>query len=154
LYDLLKDFDTAMLVTQSADGHMHSRPMAVAEMRPDADAYFVTGIDSPKVAEINANPNVTLTFQSSNQFATLSGRGTIVRDQALIDRLYKEDWKIWFPKGKTDPSISMLKFSAQDGEYWDNSGVQGLKFVFEAAKAYVKGERPKEDEKQHAKVAL
>ncbi len=33
LYDLLKDFDTAMLVTQSADGHMHSRPMAIAELR-------------------------------------------------------------------------------------------------------------------------
>lgn len=117
LYDLLKDFDTAMLVTRSADGHMHSRPMAVAEMRPDADAYFVTSIDSPKVAEITANPNVTLTFQSSTQFASLSGRATIVRDQALVDRLYKEDWKIWFPKGKTDPSISMLRFSAQDGEY-------------------------------------
>jgi general stress protein 26 len=64
LYDLLKDFDTAMLVTRSADGHMHSRPMAVAEMRPDADAYFVTSIDSPKVAEINANPIVTLTFKA------------------------------------------------------------------------------------------
>lgn len=48
LYDLLKDFDTAMLVTKSADGHMHARPMAVAELRADADAYFVTGIDSPK----------------------------------------------------------------------------------------------------------
>ncbi len=49
----------------------------------------------------------------------------------------------------------MLKFSAQDGEYWDNAGAQGLKFVFEAAKAYVKGETPKEeDQKQHAKVDL
>ncbi len=67
LYDLLKDFDTAMLVTRSADGHMHARPMAVAEMRPDADAYFVTGIDSPKVAEIKANPDVTLTFQSKTR---------------------------------------------------------------------------------------
>jgi general stress protein 26 len=91
LYDLLKDFDTAMLVTRSADGHMHARPMAVAEMRPDADAYFVTNIDSPKVAEIHANPSVTLTFQSSTQFASLSGRATVVRDQALVDRLYKED---------------------------------------------------------------
>ena len=155
LYELLKDFDTAMLVTRSADGHMHSRPMAIAELRPDSDAYFVTGIDSPKVAEITANPSVTLTFQSSNQYASLSGRAAITRDQALIDRLYKEDWKIWFPGGKTDPSISMLKFSAQHGEYWDNAGAQGLKFVFEAAKAYVKGERPKEeDEKQHAKVDL
>ena len=154
LYDLLKDFDTAMLVTRSSDGHMHARPMAVAEMRPDADAYFVTGIDSPKVAEINANPGVTLIFQSKTQFASVSGRATIVRDKALIDRLYKEDWKIWFPEGKSDPSISILKFNAQDGEYWDNAGAQGLKFLFRAATAYVKGEEPKEDEKQHAKVDL
>ena len=155
LYDLLKDFDTAMLVTQSADGHMHSRPMAIAELRADSDAYFVTSIESPKVAEIKANPTVTLTFQSSKQYASLSGQAAIVRDQALIDRLYKEDWKIWFPQGKRDPSISMLRFNAQHGEYWDNAGAQGLKFVFEAAKAYVKGERPKEDDKkQHAKVEL
>jgi general stress protein 26 len=154
LYDLLKDFDTAMLVTQSADGHMHSRPMAIAELRADSDAYFVTSINSPKVAEIQANPGVTLTFQSSNQYASLSGEATIVRDRALIDRLYKEDWKIWFPKGRTDPSIALLKFNAQHGEYWDNAGAEGLKYVFEAAKAYVKGERPKEDEKQHAKVTL
>ncbi len=154
LYDLLKDFDTAMLVTRSADGHMHSRPMAIAQMRRDADAYFVTHIDSPKVAEISANPNCTLTFQSKTQFASLSGQGTVVRDQALVERLWKPDWKIWFPKGQADPSISMLKFDAQDGEYWDNSGAQGLKFVFNAAKAYVKGETPKEDQKQHAKVDL
>ncbi len=45
----------------------------------------------------------------------------------------------------------MLKFSAQHGEYWDNAGAQGLKFVFEAAKAYVKGERAQEnDVRQHA----
>lgn len=154
LYDLLKDFDTAMLVTKSADGHMHARPMAVAELQADADAYFVTGIDSPKASEIGKDPIVTLTFQSSNQYASVSGRAEIVRDQALIDRLYKEDWKIWFPKGKTDPSISLIKFTAQDAEYWDNAGAQGLKFVYEAAKAYVKGQTPKEDQKQHAKVDL
>ena len=39
LYDLVKDFDTAMLVTKDAGGKMHARPMSVAELRPDADAY-------------------------------------------------------------------------------------------------------------------
>ena len=154
LYDLLKDFDTAMLVTRSDDGHMHARPMAVAELRPDADAYFVTSIDSPKVAEVDASPSVTLTFQSSSQFASLSGRASLVRDRVLIDRLWKEAWKVWFPKGKTDPTIALLKFSAEDGEYWDNAGAQGLKYAFEAAKAYVTGEQPKSDQKQHAKVEL
>ncbi len=154
LYDFLKDFDTAMLVTKSAGGHMHARPMAVAELQADADAYFVTSVDSPKVAEIGANSNITLTFQSSNQYATVSGHAEVVRDRTLIERLYKEDWKIWFPKGKEDPSIAMIKFTAQDAEYWDNAGAQGLKFVYEAAKAYVKGQTPKEDQKQHAKVDL
>ncbi|MBC8118428.1 MAG: pyridoxamine 5'-phosphate oxidase family protein [Burkholderiaceae bacterium] len=154
LYDLLKDFNTAMLVTRSPDGHMHARPMAIAELRSDADAYFVTGIDSPKAAEIAAHPTITLTFQSSNQFASVSGQAEVVRDRALIDRLYKEDWKIWFPEGKADPSIALIKFTAEDGEYWDNAGAQGLKFAYRAAKAYLKGETPKEDEKQHAKVDL
>jgi len=154
LYDLLKDFDTAMLITRSSDGEMHGRPMAVAELRADADAYFVTSIDSPKMAEINANPGVTLTFQSSNQFASLSGRASIVRNQALIDRLWKKAWKVWFPKGETDPTIALLKFDAQHGEYWDNAGAQGLKYAFEAVKAYATGETPKADEKQHGKVDL
>lgn len=154
MYDLLNDFDIAMLVTRSNGGHMHARPMAVAELRRDSDAYFVTSIESPKVDQINANPNVTLTFQSSNQFASVCGRVTVVRDQALVDRLWKEAWKVWFPKGKTDPTISLLKFEAQHGEYWDNAGAQGLKYAFEAAKAYVKGETPKADQKQQAKVEL
>ncbi len=154
LYDLIKDFDTAMLITRSADGQMHARPMAVAATLADADAYFVAGIDSPKVAEIEANPIVTLTYQSSNQFASVSGKATVVRDPALVDRLWREAWKVWFPKGKTDPAISLIKFDAHQGEYWNNAGAQGLKYVFEAAKAYVKGETPKSDEKQHGKVDL
>src|SRR5690349_16114728 len=72
LYDLLKGFDTAMLVTYPAGGLAHARPMAVAELRPDADTYFVTSIDSLKVEEIEANPSVTLTFQSTSKFASLS----------------------------------------------------------------------------------
>ena len=69
LYQLLEGFDTAMLVTRGADGHLHARPMAVAELQADADAYFVTSIDSPKVAEIYADADVLLTFQSATQYA-------------------------------------------------------------------------------------
>lgn len=154
LYDLLKDFDTAMMVTQSGDGHRHARPMAVADLRSGRDAYFITGLDSPKVAELERKPDVTLTFQSSRQFASVCGRATVVRDQALLDRLWKETWKVWFPKGKTDPNVALIRFDAEDGEYWDNAGMQGLKYAFEAVKAYATGETPKVDGDQHAKVKL
>ena len=154
LYEMLEGFDTAMLVTRSPHGELHARPMAVAALEPDSDAYFVTGIDSPKVAEIEADPRATLTFQSSSRSATVSGRVSVVRDRALIDRLWKDSWKVWFPKGQDDPQISLLKFDAEHGELWDNSGLQGMKYAFEAVKAYAQGERPTTDRKQHTRVDL
>jgi general stress protein 26 len=154
LHELLEDFDTAMLVTRTHDGHLHARPMAVAELRADADVYFVTRVDSPKVAEIYADADVLVTFQSARQYAALYGRVNVVQDRAVIDRLWKETWAAWFPRGKSDPSIALLRFDAQRGEFWDNSGLQGLRYVFEATKAYARGERPKVDPEQHARVRL
>lgn len=154
LFDVLKEFDHTMLVTRSLDGHIHARPMAVAELEPDADAYFVTAIDSPKVAEIKADSRVTLTFQGPKRFATLRGTVAVVRDRALLERLWKEAWKVWFPKGKDDPEVSILKFDPEHGEVWDNAGAQGVKYAFEAAKAYAKGEQMTAGRGQHERVDL
>ena len=137
LYDLLSGFDTAMLVTRSADGHLHARPMRVAELHADADAYFVTSIDSPKVAEIYADADVLLTFQGGSQYAAVYGRVNVVRDAALIDRLWSESWKTWFPRGKSDPAIALLRFDAEHGEFWNALSERGVHYTFEATKAYM-----------------
>lgn len=154
LYDLASSFRNAMLVTRGLDGSLHARPMAVAELEPDADAYFSTSLESPKIAEIEANPEVLVTFQSRAEFATIQGRATVVRDPAEIDRLWSEDWRVWFPKGKDDPNLCLLKVSADRGEYWDTSGLEGLKFAFESVKARLAGRTPQKSEVQNAKVEL
>lgn len=81
LYELLRDFDTAMMIVRSDDAHIHGRPMGVAQLQKNAEIYFFTRIDSPKISAISANSNVTLTFQSSSQFASLSGRATVEHDK-------------------------------------------------------------------------
>lgn len=68
--------------------------------------------------------------------------------------MWKEVWKVWFPKGKSDPNIAILKFTAHEGEFWDNAGMQALKYVYSAAKAYISGARPKPDKEQHSKVVI
>ena len=141
LYDLLASFETAMLVTRGRDGHMHARPMAVAEMRADADAYFVTSIDSPKVAEIYADADVLLTFQSAHQYAAIYGRVNIVRERALIDRLWKDTWKLWF-RGPSDSTIALLRFDADRGELWNDLGLLGVEYAFEGTKAYMRADTP------------
>src|SRR4029079_1600349 len=102
----------------------------------------------------DANPAVSVTFQSRAQFASVHGNAYIVRDRALIEKLWSEAWRIWFPGGKDDPSLCLIRVEAREGEYWDNAGTQGVKYVLETVKAYAKGETPNVDAKQNAKVGL
>jgi general stress protein 26 len=154
LYDVIKDFDNAMLVTSATDRRDHARPMHIAEIREDGDIFFATSIDSPKITEIAANPEVIVTFQSSRQFAAVYGRAEVVKDRNLIDHLWSDAWKVWFPEGKADPTLCLIRVAGREGEYWDNAGMQGIKYAFEAAKAYMQGRTPVKDEKQNAKVRL
>lgn len=154
LYDLVSDFDIAMLVTHSGS-RLHARPMTVAHLDEEMrNAYLITDIHSIKVDEITANPSVLLTFQDAKRFASISGELEVVLDRALIEKMWKETWTVWFPKGKSDPSIALLKFTPHEGEFWDNAGIQGMKFVFSAVKAFITGDKIKLDSDQHSKVSL
>jgi len=44
---------------------------------------------------------------------------------------------VWFPEGKNDPNLCILRIDAREGEFWDNSGAKGMKMLYEAAKAFV-----------------
>lgn len=154
LFGVLKHFGTTMLVTRGSASYARARPMAVAELGEDAHVYLVTGADSEKTAEIDLAPDVTLVFQDSHRFASLSGRATLSRDRALTERLWSEAWKVWFPQGKADPAICFVRIEPHEAEYWDNAGMNGLKYLFAAAKAYASGTRPGASQEQHARLKL
>ena len=159
LRKLIAEFDTAMLVTHAADGSLRSRPLAIAKKNhdPEDDAlYFSTAIDSGKVADLQSDAQVNVSMQEKRRFVSLTGSARVVRDRALVEKLWAEDWKIWFPKGKDDPSLSILIVEPREASYWDITGGTGLKYMFESAKAYVTGTRPPTDgdERHTAHVKL
>lgn len=154
LLDLVKTFHNGMLVTQ-ADGELECRPMTVAQLEESTgNLWFLTRNDSKKVGEVLTEPEVGVTFQDGAKFVTIVGRAAIIRDQAKIEALWKEPYKVWFTEGKTDPSILLIEVEPLRGEYWDNTGVKKLKFLFNAAKAILTGERPATDRDQHSTVNL
>ena len=53
LYDIIKDFDNAMLVTRLGDGRSHARPMAVAEILPLAIRQVRLLERRPLLAEVS-----------------------------------------------------------------------------------------------------
>jgi general stress protein 26 len=66
----------------------------------------------------------------------VSGELAVLVDRQLIENVWKEARKVWFSGGKHDPNIVLPKSTAHEGEFWDNAGLQGLKYVYESAKAY------------------
>jgi general stress protein 26 len=99
LSDLLNEFKTGMLITRGQAG-LHARPMTIAGLSSAPEIYLVSSIDTPKVQEIEANPKVLLTFQANQQFVSLEGQARISRDRAVIDKLWSETWRVWFPEGR------------------------------------------------------
>jgi len=145
LKKLVSHFDTAMLVTHLQDGQLRSRPLAIAEKGQDGSLYFAISVDSAKVHEIEEDSHVNLSMQDKRRFVSVTGRARVVEDRAMVERLWSEAWKIWFPRGKDDPSLRILVVDPSEAAYWDASGIEGLKYYFESAKAYVTGRRPDSD---------
>jgi general stress protein 26 len=143
---LISGFDTAMLVTRTAEGDLRARPLSIAEKSGDGTMYFSTAIESGKVHELERDPCAAVVLQRPGKYVSLSGRAHLQRDRALIQKLWSESWRIWFPKGPSDPSLCLVVFEPQEADYWDAAGATGLKYFFEMAKAYVTKTRPPSDE--------
>ncbi len=155
--ELLYEFDTAMLVTRTEDGGLRSRPLSVVHNDDDQGRfYFSTAIDSPKVRELETDPSVNVCMQDKRRFVSVTGVARLVKDRALIDKLWSEAWRIWFPKGKDDPSLRILIVEPREAAYWDASGLEGVTYLFEMAKAYLTGTKADSDgdERRVARVKL
>jgi general stress protein 26 len=149
LKELLDEFGVAMLTTRTADGQMRARPMAVAEVEPGGTLWFLTDRHSGKVSELEQDGQVVVTMQSRSRFVSVSGTARAVEDRARVARLWKLEWQVWFPGGKDDPNLVLLRVDGRAGEYWDNSGTSGVRYLFEAGKALLTGTRPDVDRDPH-----
>jgi general stress protein 26 len=153
---LLKKFRTAMFVTHTVSSDFHARPMAIAKVEDDGRLWFFTSKDSAKVHEIENDHHVHLTAQDGDSaFLSLTGRASLIGDRGVIEKLWKEPFRVWFPKGKDDPNIELIVLNPEQGEFWDATGANRCKYLWEAAKAYVTGKTPEPHEGElHGAVKL
>ncbi len=156
VHELLLSFHTAMLVTHGGGDTLHARPMEIAHVSPDCHVWFFTDTQSPKTREIRQEDAVLLTFQKDHQkYLSMDGTADLVTDRTLIESFWQEPFRVWFPEGIHDPNLMLVHIIPHQAEYWDNSSLQGVRYLYEAAKAYVSGTQPEiEEGAQHGKVLL
>ncbi len=121
LKSLIEDIDFGMLTTYS-DGKLRSRPMSTQEVQPDGGLWFFTSDKTHKVDEIEADNRVCVAYSKpeDNVYVSVSGTAKLVKDRAKIEELWNPILKAWFPEGLDDPSLSLLKITVEEAEYWDS----------------------------------
>ena len=148
LYQLVEGIEIAMMTTLRADGSMVSRPMATQERQPGTDLWFVTDVESEKIAELDLNPEVSLAYFKDWEWVSVSGTATISTDRDMIRELYKPDWKAWFGDeggerdgGPDDPRFALILVDATSAVYGKRNKSKPLA-LFEVVKGMVTGEQP------------
>jgi general stress protein 26 len=117
----LKDIKIAMLTTNTLDGKQHSRPMYTFDLKDDGIIWMFISKESRKVKEIEANANVLLNYSNPQHdlYLTINGKAEISNDMAKINEYWSDRFKAWFPEGKNDANLCLLKITPEDAEYWD-----------------------------------
>jgi general stress protein 26 len=154
---LAKGFDTAMMCTRSPFGMLRSRPMSVAEVEDGGRMWFVTSADAGKIEELHDHSEVCVVMQGDVSYVSLTGRGYTVRDPEKVRAVWKESWRPWFPKGPDEADLVLIRVDPTIGEFWDDRGMKGVRYLWEAAKAYAQGDQVDEEALEgeiHAKVEL
>jgi general stress protein 26 len=129
----------AMFTTRSGEGRLISRPLYTKQMEPNGDLWFFSALDSKKVHELVANPQVNLAYADpgAQVFLSIDGRAEIERDPAKIDELWSETTdKLFFKQGRDDPQLVLIRVRAETAEMWTSASTAiGRAFNFLKAKA-------------------
>lgn len=143
IWSLIKEARVAML-TSDDEGRLRSRPMVASQKNfDDGCLWFFTRRDSPKTDQVEHDHQVNAAYASApdNSFVSLCGSASLVFDRAQIDAHWNDMLKAWFPDGKDDPNIALLKVDVDQAEYWDSPGSR-MVVAFDYLKARLTGTRP------------
>lgn len=155
LGELIKKIDFGMMTTVDDDGSLHSRPMSTQRTEFDGSLWFFTELDSHKVAELERDHNVNISYAKPEDqiFVSVSGTGRLVRDQAKAKELWNPIYKAWFPKGLDDPNLALLRVDVDKAEYWDSPSSKVVQLIG-FAKAILTGQRSQGEGSEHGIIDL
>lgn len=123
------------------NGKLESRPMGASQVDESGDIWFFSGKSSNKNRQVQAEPEAYLMFIESGKqhYLYLTTEVEIINDRKKVDELWNDFMKAWFPEGKQDPEISLLRASVVGGHYWDEKDGHLIGMLKAGLKAFTGG---------------
>ena len=125
--EAMRDIDFCMLSTRTAAGGIAARPMSNnREVDYAGDSYFFACDDAHSVGEIEADPNVGLTYHGKDGllgkpgiFISIEGKAELIRDKGAFEEHWTDGLDRWFKDGTDTPGLVLIKVHAGRLHYWD-----------------------------------
>lgn len=93
--------------------------------------------------DIAHNPQVNVAFANPDDqnYVSMQGRASLVRDKQKAKDLWNVFYRTWFPQGLDDPNLALLKVAVNGVEYWDSPS-SAVVHLYGLAKAMLTGQSP------------
>jgi general stress protein 26 len=110
--------DSPFVMIGPMDGSQHSEPLTAQLDKDQVDTlFFFVGKDNRLAG--GGKSMAQFVSKGHDFFACFSGTARIDNDFAQIDKLWNKQVEAWFPGGKDDPNLALLRFDIDDAELWE-----------------------------------
>lgn len=129
LWQKLADSPFVMIGLMDSDQHHIPLTAQLDEDQTDTLFFFV-GKDN-RIAP-GGRAMAHFASKGHDYFACFDGTARIDNDFAQVDKLWNNQVEAWFPGGKDDPNLALLRFDIDSAEVWETDmGVAGkVKMLF------------------------
>lgn len=131
LQALVKSQGTCLFATHLTQLPLQVRPMSTQHVDDNGAFWFFSSSTSNKNRDILENSRVQLFYcnPSSSEFLSVYGTCGIGTDRKKFDELWSPLVKAWFPSGKDDPTLTLLRVAPEEAHYWDTKCGSTIAFL-------------------------
>jgi general stress protein 26 len=144
--------DVRFVMLGSPDPAQHMQPMVPQIDEGRSVIWFYTDTSSDLISALGGGAkSVHMSAMESDYQACVCGLLEEHRSEDIINEFWSPIVAAWFEGGKSDPNLTMLKFTPKDAAVWASTK-NPIKFAWEIARANLKGRTPDVGEKGHVSL--
>ena len=119
---IIKDTRIAVLTYVDDEGRLVSTPLGTQDFDDPGTVWFITELDSDKVAAIRQRPQVNVAYASDAGWVSLAGTAVASEDRAKLEELWDPSASAFMKGDAQDPNSGLLQVRSETAEYWESPG--------------------------------
>lgn len=120
--EIMQETRIATLTYVDDAGRLVSTPMGTQDFDDPSRLWFITELDTDKVAAIRQRPSVNVAYASDKGWVSLSGQAVVSEDRAKLEELWDASVSAFMKGDAQDPNNGLLEITADTAEYWEAPG--------------------------------